>query len=246
MSNIFRKLLVQAIGFNGGYSRGYHDRWALSWEVGLYYANLDKNHIYEVMKKDVGDEPMHPDLEWDPEQQWMRGQEDLAEGLNDDDGRRTYSPETAARHGLPYHKFPRRFKRYEGEIVYYPAKLKGWILDDPYECKYFDVEFGLAGRGGKHLVVERFEGINLALSSDELIERIEDQSNWHFSNQWCRNLLAMIDEWDKMFTSKNASKELEYQAANRMYCELCDLNKEQAERQFWAERDVATKSVCRC
>lgn len=222
--NKIRHMLADAIENNGGYSRGYHGRWALSYEVGLYYANLDKDHIYEVMCKEHGYLPPPTSLEWDEQQQWEGGQESMCYGLNDDDGNRTYGPDTAKRYSLPWERFPRRYVRDDpSDSTRYPSAKPGWKLVNPWEdIIYFDVTFGLAGRGGKHLVVEEFEGHRLDMSANDLAERIRDDDAGNYSNRWCTYLLAMMGEWDAMFTSKIASAELEYQAAFRMYSELYD------------------------
>jgi hypothetical protein len=214
--NTLRELCAKAIDKNGGYSTGYHDRFALSFNVGLYHVNMSKEHIYKVMCETHGHEPMPANYQWDEQRQYDWAQETTCYMLNDDDGRRTYGEATGVKYGLP-----------RGE-------------------HYFEVKFGLYGRGGKHLCVERFEGHRLdRISAGALAAEIRDHSagSTTYSNEWCRNLLAMIDEWTEIFTPKNASDEVEYQAAYQMHVELFDLNKENAERLFWAERDTITKGA---
>lgn len=218
MANTYRELLARAIERNGGYSRGYHDRWAISYTVGLYYADLDAEHIYERMCKEQGYLPPLTGLEWSPDDVWTDVQESLYLSLNDDDGNRTYGHETATRYGLDFYRFPRKYKRKGPEdLCYYPSAKPGWILVDPFNAAYFDVKFELQGRGGKHLVVAEFDGVSLKENSKTLAEDIRNDDCGDYPNKWCRKLLAMMDEWDRSFTSKNASSEMEYLAADRMY-----------------------------
>lgn len=239
--NKYRHMLADAIESNCGYSRGYWDRWAISYEVGLYYADLDLDNIYQVMLKEHGYLPPPTSIEWDEQQVWNTVQEMMVWGLNDDDTNRTYSPDTAKRYGLGYYRYPQKYKRRTNECAFYPAKKEGWIRDDPYICEYFDVKFGLAGRCGKHLVVEEFEGRSLAVSADALAEDIRDDDCGNYSNHWCVRLLAMMDEWESIFTSRNASKEMEYQAAFLLHQELSD----QADRWRKALSDARTEKNLR-
>ncbi len=217
--NKLRLMLADKIESNGGYSSGYHDRFAIEYPVGLYYADLDKDHIYKLMCEDQGYLPPITGLEWDENKIWEIVQEQMYYSLNDDDGNRTYSPATAKKYGLPMHRFPRKFKRKSTECAYCPAKKEGWILDEPFDCEYFDVRFELHGRSGKHLVVTEFEGHDLKMRSEDLAEQIRKHDSWRtsYSNKWCVKLLAMMEEWETIFSSKNASAEMEYQAAFLMY-----------------------------
>lgn len=104
----------------------------------------------------------------------------LVEDLTDDEGLRMWSPETARRYGFDY---------------------TGDGADRPFE-----VEFRTLGRGGKHVVVVEFDGVSL---NEDLAERIANK-DWGYTefipNQWCRKLMGMMDEWDKMLTTANAHK----------------------------------------
>jgi len=262
MSNAYRELLAQAIEKNGGYSRGYHERFALAFTVGLYYANIDREHIYKKAVQEFGPlAPLTYGIEWDENDEWQSAQESMACGLNDDDGNRTYSPDTAARYGLPYHSAPglkywRRRKA--GDVCGYAAKLPGWWIVNPYANETYGVEFGLYGRGGKHLCVESFEGKSLQLSSDDLADAIRNDEDGSYPNKWCQRLLAMLTEWEQCFTSRNASAELEYLCAERMAQRVNERAdawraalakartakaariKESEARDYWASRDVLT------
>lgn len=221
--NIFRKLLIKKLEENGGY-HARHDSYAIEYEVGLYYANTDIDHLAKVAAEHHGldlklFEFVRDNIEWDEDQQWRRAQEALAWNLDDSDCYSSYGPDTAKMFGLPYKRFPLQYKRRTDEMAYYPADKVGWILVDPYINHHFEVKFGLAGRGGKHLVITEFEGVDLSISNRELIEDLSSDDSYYssrYSNEWCRNLLAMMHEWEVMFTSKNASEEMEYVLAFRL------------------------------
>lgn len=248
--NTYRKLLAAAISRNAGYS-SRHDKWPLEFNVGLYYADLDRDHIEALAVSDHGVtkeqvEATRDLVEWDPESEWTDIQSQMHDGLNDDDGNRTYSPATAASYGLPYHAFPQRYKRRTNECAYHPTKKDGWIKVSPYTCKYFDVEFALAGRGGKHLVVESFDGVKLCgWTADDLEEALLDDEQCHyhgFTNDWCRNLLTMITTWSESFTPERASSEMEYLAADRYAQQVNEAldSDEFASKQFAARNDLCT------
>jgi len=264
MPNTYRELLARAIEKNGGYSRGYNERFALAFTVGLYYANLDVNNIYKKAVQEFGPlPPLTPAIEWDEQGEWESGQESMAYGLEDDDGYRTYSPDTANRFGLPFHtgpglKYWRRRKA--GDVSGYPAKLPCWWIVNPYCNETYTVEFSLYGRCGKHLCVESFEGVSLRISSDDLADAIRNDDNGSYPNKWCKRLLAMLTEWEQYFTSSNASAELEYLCADQLAQRLQDRSntwraalakaraakaariKEREAREYWASRDVLTLS----
>lgn len=198
--------LAAAIEANRGYSSGYHDRFVLSWNVALYWVNLDKDHIYERVLKDHGNVPMSRKLDWNPDEMWNIVQEEMYDRLNDDDGNRTYSPDTAAKYGL--------------------------TLDE----NYFEVNFELHGRSGKHLVVTKFEGVSLKRSARDFVDALRDDAEWEeFSEEWCTNLLAMIDEWDSIFTQKNASDQMEDIAAARMHIVLEEIDDAEKAREMRRE-----------
>lgn len=185
-----RELLADAIEANGGYISGYRDRFAIAFNVALYWANLDKDHIYGRMVKAYGEVPMSPLLKWDANEVWAQIQEEMYDRLNDDCAHRSYSRATAVAYGLTHDE------------------------------NYFDVTFELHGRSGKHLVVASFEGVKLNRSCRDFVSDLRDDDGTEFSEFWCNNLLAMLGEWDEMFTQKSASDEMEYLAADRMHQEL--------------------------
>lgn len=249
--NSFRKLVAEAISRNAGYFYDRRDRWPVEYTVGLYYADLDRDNIEQLAVSQHGltlaqIEAARPLLKWNPDHVWTSVQEQMSSGLNDNDGNRTYSPTTAARYGLPHDRFPQIYKRRTDECAYYPAKKEGWIRESPYTCKMYRAEFSLAGRGGKHLVVDEFDGKTLrGWNSDELAETLlnDEECHYHgFTNAWCQGLLAMMQEWDACFTSRIASNEMEYLAADRYAQEVREVldSEEFASRQFAARSSLCT------
>lgn len=265
MANVFRRLLADAIRRNGGYSRGYHDRFAVSYEVGLYYIDLSLSHLERLARKEhnAAEWGAPPAIEWDENRVFESIQWQMCEGLNDDDGNRTLSPETAARCGFAYNT-PTGLKYYSRivpgkDFAYHPAKVAGWKIVNPYCAPFFEVTFGLYGRGGKHLCVTEFEGKSLDnISADDLADAIENDDSGDYPNRWCRSLYAAMLDWGQTFTERNASAEMEYLAAmqladewrerrNNWFDELTRARKargaakrEASERAYWESRDVET------
>lgn len=241
--NIFRKLLIEKLEQNGGYSSGYHDRYAIEYEVGLYYVDTDIDHLAKVAAEHHGldlklFELVRDDIDWDYDQQWRWAQETMASHLNDSDCYSSYGTDTAKMFGLPYKRFPLQYKRRTDEMAYYPAAKRHWLLVDPYINRHFEVKFGLAGRGGKHLVITEFEGYELNISNRELIDRLEhNEEGYNYTNKWCQALLAMMHEWEKCFTSKIASEELEWYMADQLAQKVEDYVEEpEFAGMVWAQR----------
>jgi hypothetical protein len=261
--NIWRKLLAAKLRDNCGYqSRDITS----PIEFNVAIDNVDFSPAYlvkkaiesgEVSQKGAARDPVlmqHLEREWDEKHQarvWEWVREQMWEGVtgkHPDDYLRSYGAETARRYGLPFEVFPKRYRRRSAEMAYHPAAKPGWILVEPYQPLYFDVRFGLYGRGGKHLCVESFEGVDLAsTSADDLADGIECYTGGDYSNRWCRNLLAMMGEWEQQFTTKVVRDEAEYQAAGYIaqdvtewYQKKRDAAREARERKFWERRDVVT------
>jgi hypothetical protein len=187
VSNVFRRLLLDQLQ-----GRGY-GKYDLEWNVRCDYFDVEQ--LWHVANAENI-------MEIDVEQLWDNAIESTRYSLDNDDCYSTYSPATAARYGLPYHG-KRKYKRRTSEICYHPAGKPGWILDKPYVNSQFDCTFELQGRQGKHLVLTHFEGIECR----DLDCKIEDGD---VSNQWCRNLLAMLEEWDVCFTPERASENVKH------------------------------------
>lgn len=243
MPNIFRKLLVKKLRENGGYS-GYHDCSPILYTV-CFLPDLSLEHIAKLA--DYG-RPIPKEIvkAWDENNLWSNYQELAVNGLDDWDTYRTYSPATAARFGLPYYSQSQKYRRKTlKDLAYYPAGKEGWIKENPYVAETFDVEFTNYGRGGKRVCVTRFEGINLNVYNEDLIEHIETGINQYGSyvpipNKWCQKLLAMMHEWEELITEKAIKDNAEYMAAEDLRYELIGYYKEQEERQYWEDRDVIT------
>lgn len=267
--NVWRELCARAVEANGGYSGSYSDRCALSWNVGLYAqwpsfdATFAKVYAQGLVSQDEGyDSVLLQELveKWDDDDFaqliWDRVLEDMRSGVTDADTYRTVRPEIAARYGLPYCRFPKKYKRYTNERAFYPAKFEmqratsihpEWILVDPYTVEMFKVRWEFQGRGGKHLCLTEFEGGTLEMTSRDLAQNIRDDTGADYSNAWCQKLVAFIHECDLCFTCKNVDSEFEYQCAFQLSLELEEIShktaakvKEAAERQFWNERDTVT------
>lgn len=248
--NVYRELLAQAIEKNGGYSSGYHDRYALSWNVALGWGIPDSDKILEkVFFDNEYMEHTREDFmkvvpaarlkewsdEWDNEHSQGRVWEDVQESMarsvteGDDDAMRTIRPEIAKRFGLVYHNWPLRYERIaKSDAAFYPAGKEGWKLSEPFSKHLnFDVSFELHGRGGKHLCLTEFEGRGLNVRSDHLAEAIRDDSQeWdrgNYPNEWCQKLLAYIHECDIMFDHKAVRSEFDYQVLFRAAQELNDV-----------------------
>lgn len=243
--NIFRKLLIEKLEENGGYHARY-DSYAIEYEVGLYYADTDIDHLAKVAADEHGldlklFELVRDDIEWDDDQQWSWAQETMAWQLDDSDCYATYGADTAKMFGLPYERFPRQYARRTNEMAFYPAANRNWLLVDPYINRHFEVQFGLAGRGGKHLVITEFEGRKLNISNSDLIDLLQAPEDWYYcndyTNKWCRNLLAMLTEWEKCFTSKIASEELEWRMADQLAKAVEDyVDEPEFAEKVWAQR----------
>jgi hypothetical protein len=182
-----RKKLIDRLKGRSYYSG--RTRYALSYTVQFYESIVSAEEASELLikyghfvnKTDLA--IRFPDFEsrfdaMDKDEMYREAQERLIDDLADDEGFRTWSPETARRYGSDY-------------------------TGDGAE-RAFEVMFLTLGRGGKHVVVGTFEGVPL---DEDLAERIEC-SDWAYtrgvSNQWCRKLMGMMDEWDVMLTTKNA------------------------------------------
>jgi hypothetical protein len=100
--------------------------------------------------------------------------------------------------------------------------------------KNLDVEFEQQGRGGKHLVITRFEGVKLEGYTDEelakaLMLQLDGSGNgrgdfddeprlrkgyeWSYSNEWIDKFYRYVRQCEIDFTPEKASREVEYQAA---------------------------------
>lgn len=85
----------------------------------------------------------------------------------------------------------------------------------PVTQKVLDIEQVFAGRGGKHLLVTRFEGVSIRCSLTETLRDAvhEDLEHAGITNQWCRDLADMLEWWNSLNISKLVRAEYGYQEA---------------------------------
>lgn len=183
-----RKALLNRLEGHDYYGGG-HSRYALAYTV-EFYGSIDSveeasellvKHGHFVNETDLT--IRFPDFESrfeavDEPDMYREAQGRLIDDLTDDEGLRTWSPETARRYGFDY---------------------TGDGADRPFEAK-----FNTMGRGGKHVVVVEFDGVVLGADLVECIANVDWQHTGMVSNQWCRKLMGMMDEWDTMLTTANA------------------------------------------
>jgi hypothetical protein len=199
-----RKMLQKVFDDNGGYSTRY-GRFPLSYDVSLNSVeleieeliklnNITDPEVVEALSSIAGDD-------WDSEDVYRWALEDAQRGIDDNGTYGMLSPETAIRYGFQYYRKP-QYKRVTNENAYYPAKVKGWMVVNPYMLGA-DVELSLEGRGGKHLCVFKVNGKELTNDVDS------------YTNEQCRLLLALNCEWEESFNSEAATAEVQYQVNHR-------------------------------
>lgn len=209
MASKVRELLADAIRRNGGYS----NEAALEWSVPVYpyftarqvAAYMVKMGYFVSLADLMMQYPRWEEIYQGFKVPWERLLEDMREGL-DGDCYRTMSPDTAKKHG----------REYKG-----PGADSG-----------FEVEFEFHGRGGKHLCVTKFEGVDLDMSSEVVIQRLTDPDEndyYRYSNQWCRDLLAMITEWNHCFRREAVESEALHHTAFYFYDHLENADEEELE-----------------
>lgn len=153
---VWRELCARAIEANYGYSRGYGERFALEWTVGIYVGVPDsddlldprkgKPGVWEALRENwsVTREEFEATVsdkrlaewreEWDDERNksnlWQFVVEVMADDFRGSVQGTTWAsvrPEIANRYGLGYYS-PVRFERRDPDKdrAYYPAKVEGW------------------------------------------------------------------------------------------------------------------------
>lgn len=237
--NTYRKMLADKIEANGGYCSDRWTRYAIEYNVGLYYVDLSPEKLYKLAVKEGITNRPYLEIKWDQDSEYEWAQQNAARGIMDGDdcAYSSYDVPTSIRFGLPYFK-KRRYIRRTNECAFYPAKVSGWIIKDQYADTSFEVEFGLYGRGGKHLCISKFEGYPLDMRSEDLAEAIRDtEEDQGYSNRWCQNLLAMMNVWEEMFTPEQASEEVMRQAAYSFAC-LLEEKYEELEKEAKQAADI--------
>ena len=194
-----RKAKVDYItGIGGYYSR--HERYAVEFTVGTYYAKLDAEHLVPLM-----DDPC-VDLE-DPvlAAKYTALAEEVAK--ENESNLWSWAIEDAQRNVL--------------EADAYRMLWDGTQVN---------VELVLEGRGGKHLCIKELEGVSFTRSEQELEEVLMNQylpdgeetweystlrkgAEWAIKNETLDTIYRYLRHCEIDFTSEKASKEVEHQAA---------------------------------
>ena len=198
-----RQQLASRIRSNGGYPGERYVNYPLSWTVHLY-AQIDTAAEAQDALIAAGHYLNEADMALQaPEfEVWWGSNGDITQNVHewageavrdslDDDAYRTWSPESAKAVCMDY---------------------AGRGAD-----KSFDTGLALRGRGGKHVVLTEFEGVILTSYTNEelavVVENVDhsDQYVMHVRNAWCRQLLGMMLELDKLLTDEAALDEYRYQ-----------------------------------
>jgi len=212
-----REILASRLQRNGGYRRGRGEDFVLEWNVPVWIDANISNIIPELVRigeflSEADVRLQYPEIEtmWNQysrdgeftNQSWEWLIEDMRESVTGGDCFKMWRPEIAKKYGFSY--------------------------DGPGADKPFEVEFGFYGRGGKHLCIEKFEGISL--NDRELIDNLTDpEEAW--PTLWVRQLLGMIEEWDLCFTEKAVQSEARYLLAFRFAEFIREYEPEEEERE---------------
>ena len=261
--NTYRRLLCDWLESNGGYSRSTHDRVPVAFNVKVYgRVPRDIEDAIDMAEwrprmKQLARAFAAEDvdlLDWNAEVAYDWAIEDAREWLRGDVKGTTYGtigPGTARRFGLPYERFPRKYKRRTTEPAYYPAAKPGWVLADPYLALEVSAKFSFYGRSGGYIGLDEFEGRKLrGYSACGLAREIREDDRGEYGNEWCHHLLAMCYEWERFFNPTAATKEIRHQMIESFTRELEQArehkrqqNKERNERAYWAARGVITATA---
>ena len=192
-----RQQLAARIRDNGGYWGDRHTSYPLEWTVYLYDRIDTAAEAQDALvaaghylnEADMALQAPEFEVWWEANgditknvHEWAG--ETVRESLDEDEAYRTWSPESAKAVCMDY----------AGRGA----------------AKPFDMRLTLRGRGGKHVVLTEFEGVNLtSYTTEELAVVVEnvapsDPYVMHVRNAWCRQLLGMMLELDKMLTDKAA------------------------------------------
>lgn len=185
-----RNKLADRIEGHGEYCACRHAWFPLEWNVPFYASINSDLEVVELMveyghvENEADFNLRFPDFAWSDsfgQDAWGFAQERLVDDLTNDEGLSMWSPDTAKKYGFDY---------------------VGDGADRPFRTKLENY-----GRGGKHVVISEFEGITLrGHRADSLAGSIwKENEDLQVSNKWCRQLMGMLDEWDGIFTQKNAT-----------------------------------------
>lgn len=200
-----RKARADYLSSIGGYYSRDSGRYPIEFTVGTYYANGEKDHLLARLASEKGDSPYAADA--DPEV--VRRYLACASCAYDELGDSLYS--------MALEDACRSLQDTDTYRMLYNAD------------KTLDVTLGLHGRGGKHLVIEEFEGFQLkGLTEEDLYNGLMSQENentgevivadklkrahkWVTSDKWVETFYRYVRQCEIDFTSIKASAEVEYQ-----------------------------------
>lgn len=227
--NGWKRALIIALRHNSGYHGGRHEgQYALAFNVKLYGVDNDIDSVTEALREPASD--------------WPEEYADKVAGYIES-GRLTWDADQEYEWSLRSVQ-----SSLEDDDTYRyvrPCVGKKYGVDD---SQSFDVKYTQTGRSGGYIALTRFEGKEMTISNDELIERLEsNDGNYRYSSHWCQKLCAFIAECALMFNSKVASAEVMHQMAWRLGSEVSDLVDEDDAAEiealhvrYWHERDVMT------
>ena len=224
-----KQRLIEELNKNAGYYSD-HTHFAIEYNVALHYADTTVENLIKVARRDLeGDFELFEE----PDEHllsdfWQQAQESLGWSLGRDcSNYRSFTEEACRFAGLTYKSWPRKYVKEDKNSPH--ASARSWTTSE--STPEFDAEYGLYGRGGKHLCVTEFQHKDLTISTVNLTERLEDDEEcryYGYTDQWCRELLAAMQIWKEEFTPKAASAELETQVA----WELLSWSSERASESF--------------
>lgn len=171
----------------------------LSWNVKLYHVNLDFDHLLEIYKKKclayhgaVGQEPEIPRRFTDAK--WLAEarakHEEVKENLFE------WGVEDACRN-----------------------INDGDGYQELWNGKKFNVEYAFVGRSNGHLVIQKFDGMDM--DSDSLERALTDEDD-PMTAEHVRDLYQFVVQCDHDFSNQNANDEVEYMAASSFFDNVCN------------------------
>ncbi len=194
-----RGAMVDYICGIGGYFTGSvytRDHWPIEFNVALYYADLDFDHLWSIMVKEGMDSVDHP----------------------------LFKNVACA-----------EYTRIKGRLWEEAQERLVEQLDEEHVTRLWDgtdlgIKLSLAGRGGKHLVVEEALGWKMrGWNTDDLRQMLLEQTgpeedvyeatlrrgySWSTSIERVRKLYQFCVQATVEFTPRKASDTLEYEAAS--------------------------------
>jgi hypothetical protein len=195
-----RKKMVDFICSIGGYSSYPRDRFAIEFNVAAYGADLDVDSLWKLVTSPNFEEGPDPKL----------------------------PPEHMAQAKALFWRVHEEHKEQLWEWGTEEAWEDWKDSDTPYETwlgERVDWEFGLYGRGGKHLCMESCEGIDLKCSPEDLQERLdarETDGEYLVDHAKVRKLFIICVQNTVELTPEKVAREVEYRAAWRLWVSFCE------------------------